>query len=90
MKLKELLGEMDRNAIQRMAKLSRTTPRMLRYQIANGHKRPSLTLATRIVLASRKIYQDDPQRWLSLTEWFPQLPKLLASEVRLIREDRAP
>lgn len=73
MKLKSLIATMERRDIARFATLAGTTENFLRYQIAGGHKRPSLRMATRIVLASRKMSPDDPHRWCTLSEWFPDL-----------------
>jgi hypothetical protein len=74
MKLKKLLRSMTKDEAIRLARLARTSPDHLRFQIGGGFARPSFKLAVRIVRASRKMYPDDPQRWLSLTEWFPELP----------------
>lgn len=73
MKLKTLIETMDERQRARFAELVGTTENMLRYQYANGHKRPSIRMATRIVVASRKLNPKEPSKWCSLSEWFPEL-----------------
>jgi hypothetical protein len=72
MKLKKLVQSMDPADIERMARLAKTTPDQLRFQLAGGHRRPGFQLAVRLVRASRKMYPDQPRRWLKLTEWFSE------------------
>lgn len=70
MKLKTLVRGMSPDELQTMARLAKTTVDHIRFQLANGHKRPSHALAVRLVMASKRMYPEARKRWLRLDEWF--------------------
>lgn len=51
-KLKEVLQQLPREALERVAAECQTTPEYLLEQVANGHRRASVRLARRLIQAS--------------------------------------
>lgn len=70
MKLKTFCSDMSAEELQRFVRLAGSSVPHVRFQIGNGHSRPSFALATRLVLASRRMYPKQPKRWLQMREWF--------------------
>lgn len=66
MTLKNWLQRLTLDERERFAELSGSTRKHICYQIAPGHQRPSITLAMRMIEASRVMYPDSPRRWLKL------------------------
>lgn len=65
MNLKNFNRALDREQREQFLELTGTTQNYL-WQITGGHRRPSLRLLCTLVAASKALFPDRRERWLSL------------------------
>lgn len=82
MNLKDFMRTLDTTQRKRFAVLAGTTTNHL-YQLRGGHRRGSLQLLWRMVLASRKLNRD-PARWLTLDEMHLESERIRARRMKTI------